>query len=109
MNPILLDTLLGLQVFQVLFLALHDWIPLGRLNDVKAARAAREQIVRHHACQRTAFCIRPRRDDLPLERVFARLAHHLAVGELRHSISGPASRLVDSLSLDPRTHAGRAL
>jgi hypothetical protein len=39
-NPILLDTLLGLQVFQVLFLVLHDWIPLGRLNDVKAARAA---------------------------------------------------------------------
>lgn len=40
MNPILLDALLGLQIFQVLFLSLHDWIPLGRLNDVKAARAA---------------------------------------------------------------------
>jgi hypothetical protein len=40
MNPVLLDTLLGLQVFQVLFLCLHDWVPLGRLSDVKAARAA---------------------------------------------------------------------
>lgn len=32
--------LLCLQAFQVLFLALHDWVPLGRLNDVRAARAA---------------------------------------------------------------------
>jgi hypothetical protein len=30
---------LGLQVFQVLFLWLHDWIPLGRLNDVAAVRS----------------------------------------------------------------------
>jgi hypothetical protein len=28
--------LLALQVFQVLFLWIHDWIPLGRLNDVAA-------------------------------------------------------------------------
>jgi hypothetical protein len=32
--------LFALQCFHVLFLALHDWIPLGRLNDVKAVRAA---------------------------------------------------------------------
>lgn len=31
--------LLALQLFQVLFLALHDWIPIGRLNDLKAVRA----------------------------------------------------------------------
>lgn len=31
--------LLGLQVFQVLFLWIHDWIPLGRLNDVAAVRS----------------------------------------------------------------------
>jgi hypothetical protein len=30
--------LLALQVFQVLFLWLDDWIPLGRLNDVTAVR-----------------------------------------------------------------------
>jgi hypothetical protein len=28
-----------LQLFQVLFLWLHDWIPLGRLNDVTAVRS----------------------------------------------------------------------
>jgi hypothetical protein len=33
-----LEVLLGLQIFHVAFLALHDWMPLGRLNDVKAVR-----------------------------------------------------------------------
>jgi hypothetical protein len=27
-----------LQIFHVLFLLLHDWIPLGRLNDIAAVR-----------------------------------------------------------------------
>ena len=40
MHPIAIGALLGLQCFHVLFLGLHDWIPLGRLNDVKAVRAA---------------------------------------------------------------------
>jgi hypothetical protein len=31
--------LLALQVFQVLFLWVHDWIPLGRLNEVAAVRS----------------------------------------------------------------------
>jgi hypothetical protein len=30
--------LLALQACQVLFLWFHDWIPLGRLNDVAAVR-----------------------------------------------------------------------
>ena len=34
----MLSLLLALQIFHVLFLALHDWIPLGRLNDVRAVR-----------------------------------------------------------------------
>src|SRR5215831_11460489 len=32
-------TLLALQAFQVAFLWLHDWIPLGRLNDVAAVQS----------------------------------------------------------------------
>jgi hypothetical protein len=32
--------LFGLQCFHVLFLGLHDWIPLGTFNDLKAVRAA---------------------------------------------------------------------
>jgi hypothetical protein len=31
---------LALQGFVVFFIALHDWVPLGRLNDVAAVRAA---------------------------------------------------------------------
>ena len=31
---------IGLQIFVVLFLALHDWVPLGRLNDVRAVQSA---------------------------------------------------------------------
>ena len=31
--------LIALQAFQVLFLWTHDWIPLGRLNDVSAVRS----------------------------------------------------------------------
>jgi hypothetical protein len=36
----LLSTLLVLQCFHVLFLSLHDWIPLGTLNDVPSVRGA---------------------------------------------------------------------
>jgi hypothetical protein len=40
MHFITMAALLALQVFHALFLVLHDWIPLGTLNDVKAVRAA---------------------------------------------------------------------
>lgn len=36
----MLETIfVALQTFHVMFLALHDWIPLGRLNDVAAVRS----------------------------------------------------------------------
>lgn len=40
MRSTTLGALLALQCFHVLFLTLHDWIPLGALNDVKGVRAA---------------------------------------------------------------------
>jgi len=40
MHPITEGALVGLQCFVVLFVALHNWIPMGRLNDVKGAHAA---------------------------------------------------------------------
>jgi hypothetical protein len=40
MRASLIDLALTLQIFVVLFLLLHDWVPLGSLNDVKAAQAA---------------------------------------------------------------------
>jgi hypothetical protein len=37
----------ALQSFHVLFLLLHDWVPLGRLNDLKSVRAvhSRPQLI----------------------------------------------------------------
>ncbi len=40
MASTLIDLLVALQVFVVLFIALHDWIPLGSLNDVRAVQSA---------------------------------------------------------------------
>jgi hypothetical protein len=39
MNPVAMGALIVLQCFVVLFVALHNWIPLGSLNDVKAVRS----------------------------------------------------------------------
>ena len=36
----MINAFLGCQFFVVLFMALHDWIPLGRLNDLEGIRAA---------------------------------------------------------------------
>jgi hypothetical protein len=38
-HPAAKIVLLALQCFVVLFVALHNWIPLGKLNDVKGVRA----------------------------------------------------------------------
>lgn len=40
MHPLAIGALFALQCFHVLFLALHDWIPLGPLNDVNTVRTA---------------------------------------------------------------------
>jgi len=40
MPPPLIDLLIGLQTFVVAFIALHDWVPLGRLSDLSAVHAA---------------------------------------------------------------------
>ena len=39
MHSVTVGALFVLQIFHVLFLSLHDWIPLGKLNDPKAVRA----------------------------------------------------------------------
>ncbi|MFZ0521140.1 MAG: hypothetical protein WAL95_08965 [Candidatus Acidiferrales bacterium] len=40
MHSITMGALLALQCFEVLFLLLHDWIPLGPLNDLKGVSTA---------------------------------------------------------------------
>jgi hypothetical protein len=48
MQHLLILALIALQVFVVAFIALHDWIQLGDLNDVRAVQAAdpRARLVR---------------------------------------------------------------
>jgi hypothetical protein len=36
----LVSALIALQLFVVVFIALHDWVPLGRLNNLAAVQAA---------------------------------------------------------------------
>ena len=38
MYSVAMNTLLALQIFIVLFLALHDWIPLGNFNNLPGVR-----------------------------------------------------------------------
>jgi hypothetical protein len=40
MHPLTMGALLALQCFEVLFLFLHDWVPLGMLNDLKGVSTA---------------------------------------------------------------------
>jgi hypothetical protein len=39
-NALLIDLAIALQTYVVLFVALHDWVPLGPFNDVRAIRAS---------------------------------------------------------------------
>ncbi len=39
MNRAVEAAILGLQVFHVIFLLLHDWVPLGRWNDLQAVHS----------------------------------------------------------------------
>jgi hypothetical protein len=40
MHDVAIGALLALQCFEVLFLSLHDWVPLGSLNDLKGVSTA---------------------------------------------------------------------
>jgi hypothetical protein len=58
-EPPLMLALIGVQAFHVLFLLLHDWLPLGALNDVKALRAVDSgaRIVRTTVIQTLPFAV----------------------------------------------------
>ena len=83
--------LLPLQLFQVLFLWIHDWVPLGRLNDV------------------TAVDIRPRWQRLVFRASAPAVARSLALDHVRPAVYRPDPRLVDPLFVQTRTETGRTL
>jgi hypothetical protein len=59
MAAFLIDVLIALQVFVVAFIALHDWVSLGRLNDVSAVQAAdsRSRLIRVTVVSTAPFAI----------------------------------------------------
>ena len=54
MPPPLTDLLLALQLFVVLFIALHDWISLGPFNDVESVQSAESVPRTHMTCASSA-------------------------------------------------------
>lgn len=52
-------SLFALQSFHLLFLLLHDWLPLGRLNDIAALRAvqSRDTLLRVTAIQAAPYAL----------------------------------------------------
>jgi hypothetical protein len=56
--------LLALQVLQIVFLWVHDWIPLGRLNEVIAVRGQNTlgRLVMLHACTAATLVVLFARD-----------------------------------------------
>ena len=59
MNRLAEATLLALQTAQVAFLLFHDWIPLGRLNDLPAVHAVipRRELLRTTAISSASFVL----------------------------------------------------
>jgi hypothetical protein len=55
----LIPALIALQSLVVVFIALHDWVPLGALNDVKAAQATdtRAKLARVTALSTLPFAV----------------------------------------------------
>jgi len=60
-----LEVFLGCQSFVVLFIALHDWVPLGKLNNLAGVRAVdtttRQRFVHTRAFLPTIHGMRPDR------------------------------------------------
>jgi hypothetical protein len=58
-NLTLQQALIFLQACQVIFLWIHDWVPLGRLNDVRAVQSqdTRQRLVRVTLVQSVPYTI----------------------------------------------------
>jgi hypothetical protein len=101
--------LLALQAFQVLFLWFHDWIPLGRLNDVTAVRRqdTPSRLVLVTLIQSVPFTIGLFYSARYLHQ--SGLARYVALDQLRPAFRWPNARLVGSLSSQARTSESGAL
>ena len=93
--------LVALQGFQVLFLWLHDWVPLGSLNDIAAVRSAdsKQRLIVVTLTKRSVHrgsALQP----VGLRTILSALALHLALDQLWTTLARADTCLVDTLS-DP--------
>jgi hypothetical protein len=103
--------LLFLQLFQVLFLWIHDWVPLGRLNHVTAVRNQDSfgRLLVVTLVQSVPWHNRPRWHRLVFGSSVPAVARSLALDHVRPAVYRPDPRLVDPLFVQTRTETGRTL
>ena len=103
--------LIALQLFQVLFLWVHDWIPLGPLNDVRAVQSqdTRRRLVTVTLIQSLPWTIGLYFSLLHLRRPNPDLALQLARDQLWPALHRANPRLVDTLSFPTGTRASCSL
>ena len=99
MQSALVTALIALQAFVVMFIALHDWIQLGSLNDVKAVQAAdsRDRLVWVTVYSTAPFAFGLAGSVAYAARGFPELAEHLSRCQLRLCGLWHGARLVGSL------------
>ena len=85
MHSFLVGMLIALQVFVVAFIALHDWVRLGVLNDVLcgASRRQPDQTDHRHGPKRASLCDRPRGHGLLREDPVSELVELVSLDQLQ--------------------------
>jgi len=111
MHSVAMVALLALQCLVVLFVALHNWIPLGRLNNVTGVwgGVSYRQTSRHHVDQFHSVCDRTCCHRLLLWQSLSGLGLLVVVDQLRTCIRRIVQSLVDAVSPSPGSTAGRTL
>ena len=111
MHSITMDALLALQCFVVLFLFLHDWVPLGSLNDLKGVSTADSFGKRVAATLISAvpFAVGLIGSNRPFRKALSGLAFLVAMDQLRAFILRNTASVVDSVLPASGPRKGRAL
>jgi hypothetical protein len=103
--------LLALQAFQVLFLWIHDWIPLGRLNDIAAVRSqdTTRRLVLVTLIQSVPFTVGLVFSPLNFARHYPHWLYNWALDQLWLALRRTDPCLVDTLSPSRGAETGRSL
>ena len=111
MHPVTPVTLLALQCFVALVVAIHNWIPLGTLNDLKGVRAVfrTSKILITTFINFTPVAIGLAVTTFLLWQSLSWLALLVVVGDLRACMLRLVDSIVDSISSSARARACRSI